>query len=54
MNDSFFVSGGITDADPSLLVIARDNFGINTTGNGIGHDLTATLDGNRIRVHHSQ
>ncbi len=47
MNDSFFVSGGITDADPSLLVLARDNFGINTTGNGIGHDLTATLDGKR-------
>jgi hypothetical protein len=50
MNDSFFVSGGITDADPSLLVFAQDNFGINTTGNGIGHDLTATLDGDRVNA----
>lgn len=50
MNDTFFVTGGITDADPALLVYARDNFGINTTGNGIGHDLTATLDGNRVNA----
>jgi hypothetical protein len=50
MNDSFFVSGGITDPDPTLLVYARDNFGINTTGNGIGHDLMATLDGDRINA----
>lgn len=48
INDSFFVSGGMTDSNPWLLVYARDNFGINTTGNGIGHDLTATLDGNRL------
>ena len=26
---------------------ASDNFGINTTGNGIGHDITAVLDSNR-------
>jgi hypothetical protein len=50
VNDTFFVSGGITDANPWLLVRASDNFGINTTGNGIGHDLTATLDGNRINA----
>lgn len=48
LNDSFFISGGITDKDPELLVYISDNFGINTTGNGIGHDLTATLDGDRI------
>ncbi|MCP4312205.1 MAG: hypothetical protein GY790_13145, partial [Bacteroidetes bacterium] len=28
-------------------VTAQDNFGINTTGNGIGHDITAILDENR-------
>ncbi|MCK4751043.1 MAG: hypothetical protein KAT15_28490, partial [Bacteroidales bacterium] len=50
MNDSFFVSGGITDPDPTLMVYVSDNFGINTTGNGIGHDLTATLDGDRINA----
>jgi hypothetical protein len=50
MNDTHFVSGGITDTHPILLVQARDNFGINTTGNGIGHDLTATLDGDRVNA----
>ncbi len=48
MNDSFFVSGGITDPDPSLMVYVSDNYGINTTGNGIGHDLTSTLDNDRV------
>ena len=48
LNDSFFVSGGITDKNPELLVHISDNFGINTSGNGIGHDLTATLDGDRL------
>ena len=47
MNDTFFVSGGITDSHPTLLVRVSDNYGINTTGNGIGHDLTATMDGDR-------
>jgi len=48
MNDSFFISGGITDPGPVLLAYVSDNYGINTTGNGIGHDLTATLDEDRI------
>jgi hypothetical protein len=50
LNDTFFISGGVTDPSPTLLVHARDNFGINTTGNGIGHDLTATLDGDRVNA----
>ena len=50
INDSFFVSGGITDPDPDLLAYVSDNYGINTTGNGIGHDLTATLDDDRINA----
>ncbi|MEN8202868.1 MAG: type IX secretion system sortase PorU [Bacteroidota bacterium] len=50
LNDSFFVSGGITDANPILLVHVRDNYGINTTGNGIGHDLTATMDEDRVNA----
>jgi hypothetical protein len=48
MNDTLFKSGGITDPNPELLAYVSDNFGINTTGNGIGHDLTATLNGDRI------
>jgi hypothetical protein len=50
MNDSFFISGGITDGNPELLAYVSDNFGINATGNGIGHDLTATLNEDRINA----
>jgi len=50
MNDTFFVSGGITNRNPELLVLIKDNYGINTSGNGIGHDLTATLDGDRLNA----
>ncbi|MCX6248389.1 MAG: type IX secretion system sortase PorU [Bacteroidetes bacterium] len=44
MNDTAFVSGGVTDQNPNLLAYLTDSSGINTVGNGIGHDLTATLD----------
>jgi hypothetical protein len=44
MNDTNFVSGGITDPDPKLLVKIYDKNGINATGIGIGHDIIAILD----------
>ena len=44
MNDEHFVFGGMTDADPQLLVYVSDSSGINTIGSGIGHDLTAIID----------
>ena len=44
MNDESFVSGGITNESPSLLVKLEDENGINTA-NGIGHDIVAILDG---------
>jgi hypothetical protein len=44
MNDSLFVSGGITNEDPWLYARVYDESGINTVGNGIGHDLKAVLD----------
>jgi hypothetical protein len=44
MNDTLFRDGGITDSDPRLLAIINDKAGINTTGSGIGHDLTGFLD----------
>jgi hypothetical protein len=44
MNDTFFRDGGITDSDPRLFAIINDQAGINTTGSGIGHDLTGFLD----------
>jgi hypothetical protein len=44
LNDTLFRNGGITDSNPKLLAIIEDKEGINTTGSGIGHDLTAFLD----------
>ncbi|MGB0137366.1 MAG: type IX secretion system sortase PorU [Flavobacteriales bacterium] len=46
MNDSTFVFGGLTDEEPILFARLFDENGINTVGNGIGHDLKATLDNN--------
>jgi hypothetical protein len=46
MNDDKFVLGGITDENPDLFARVKDDNGINTVGNGIGHDITATLDAN--------
>jgi hypothetical protein len=47
MNDTLFRNGGITDENPALLALITDKWGINTTGSGIGHDLTAYLDMDR-------
>ena len=44
MNDENFVSGGITNQSPTLLAKLQDDNGINTAS-GIGHDITAILDG---------
>ncbi len=49
LNDKNFVSGGITDANPYLLLDLSDEHGINTIG-GIGHDITAYLDDNQTEV----
>ncbi len=45
MNDESFVSGGLTNNSPFLLVFLEDENGINTAS-GIGHDIVAILDGN--------
>jgi hypothetical protein len=45
LNDEKFIDGSITDETPVLLVKAFDENGINTVGNGIGHDITAIIDG---------
>ncbi len=44
MNDESFVSGGITNQQPTLLAKLSDENGINTAS-GIGHDILAILDG---------
>jgi hypothetical protein len=44
MNDESFVNGGITNNSPILIAKLEDENGINTAS-GIGHDITAILDG---------
>ncbi len=46
LNDESFISGGLTDETPILLAFLEDENGINTVGNGIGHDLKAVIDEN--------
>lgn len=46
LNSEKFVNGGMTNPDPQLIVKLKDENGINTTGNGIGHDLIAIIDEN--------
>jgi hypothetical protein len=46
INDTDFVFGGITNENPKLIAHVFDEHGINTIGNGIGHDITAILDEN--------
>jgi hypothetical protein len=50
MNDEIFVSGGITNENPTLIANLYDENGINTAS-GIGHDILATLDGDETTVY---
>ncbi len=44
LNDLSFESGDQTIASPLMLVFLNDLHGINTSNNGIGHNITAILD----------
>jgi hypothetical protein len=46
LNSISFVSGDITTPKPLLIAMLSDSSGINTVGNGIGHDIVAVIDGN--------
>lgn len=50
MNNTNFADGGITDQNPLLLACVTDDKGINSTGSGIGHDITVILDGKIINT----
>ncbi len=45
INDSLFQNGDYTNENPGLIAYLTDESGINTAGNGIGHDIVATIDG---------
>ena len=46
MNNESFVIGGLTDENPMIYAKVFDESGINTVGNGIGHDIVAVIDEN--------
>jgi hypothetical protein len=46
LNTDAFVSGGITDDDPKILVKCVDDNGMNVSGVSLGHDLVAVIDEN--------
>ena len=50
LNDTTFRNGGTTDSKPVLLAFLVDDQGLNTVGNGIGHDLRMVLDGDEGEV----
>jgi hypothetical protein len=45
LNDKSFTDGGYVNETPSLIAEISDVSGLNTSGNGIGHDLQVVLDG---------
>ena len=46
LNDTTFQAGGLTNETPLFIALLEDSSGINASGNGIGHDIKAVLDGN--------
>ncbi|MFN5223527.1 MAG: type IX secretion system sortase PorU [Bacteroidota bacterium] len=50
LNDEKFVYGGYTDENPVILALVADSNGVNTVGNGVGHDITATIDNDPNRI----
>jgi hypothetical protein len=51
MNDTLFRNGGITDQNPVLIALLKDESGINTSGEGIGHDITAVLSHDPSKIY---
>ena len=47
LNHSDFKDGDAVNTTPMLIATVRDDVGINVSNAGVGHQLTATIDGNR-------
>ncbi|HJS53777.1 MAG TPA: type IX secretion system sortase PorU, partial [Chitinophagaceae bacterium] len=50
LNDEKFVNGSIVNQQPVLILKLTDSSGINTSGTGIGHDITAILDNDNNQI----
>lgn len=44
LNDESFINGNLVNNTPTLIIELEDETGINTTGNGVGHEITATIN----------
>jgi hypothetical protein len=44
LNDEYFNTTGLANQDPVIFAEINDESGINTIGNGIGHDITGIID----------
>ena len=51
LNSPSFTNGGNVNATPYFVAEIKDRNGINTTGNGIGHDLELIIDGEMARTY---
>ena len=51
MNDAHFRDGGVTDQNPLLIARLQSATGINTSNEGIGHQITATLSHDPSKVY---
>lgn len=51
INDEKFINGSVTGENPTLIAYVKDENGINTSGAGIGHDITATLTGATNKIY---
>lgn len=50
LNDEKFVSGGIVNNRPLLLLKLSDSSGVNIIGTGIGHDITIQIDDDPTKI----
>ena len=50
MNDTLFRDGGITDQNPKLIAFLHDKTGINSSDEGIGHQITARLSNDPSKI----
>lgn len=50
LNDTTFVSGGLTHPRPELIVNLFDESGINIVGAGVGHEMLLILDGDEANA----